>query len=129
MRVRFEEVTTGPERLICDAEIVFDEGILEGCKLVGFKLWRGPDGSVYVTVPSRSFNIEGDRRYFDYLRDASEPPQFTPGAVRRVKLAIVEAWREYNAPTCAGPGCDQAAQNFEGAPLCPSCYAATEHHP
>lgn len=47
MRVQFVQKDSGPERLVCDAEIVFDEaGPLEGMKLVGFSLWRTADGDV-----------------------------------------------------------------------------------
>ncbi len=56
MRVQFVERENGPERLVCEAEIVFEEeGPLAGMKLVGFSLWRSPDGDVFVTFPSRAF--------------------------------------------------------------------------
>ena len=50
MRVQFVAKENGPERLVCDAEIVFgeDAGPLSGMKLVGFSLWRTADGDVYV---------------------------------------------------------------------------------
>lgn len=69
MRVEFAERTNGPERLVCEAELVFDEpGALWNMKLVGFSLWRSPDGEIYVTFPSRAFGAGPERRYFDYLR-------------------------------------------------------------
>jgi len=56
MKVQFVQRENGPERLVCEAEVVFDEGgPLTGMKLVGFSLWRSPDGEVYVTFPSRAF--------------------------------------------------------------------------
>ena len=51
MRVQFVEKVNGPERLVCDAEVLFDEDPLAGMKLVGFSLWRSTDGDVYVTFP------------------------------------------------------------------------------
>ena len=45
MRVQFVEKASGPERLVCDAEVLFDEDPLAGMKLVGFSLWRGTDGA------------------------------------------------------------------------------------
>lgn len=54
VRVQFVERENGSERLVCEAEIVFGDGPLTGMKLVGFSLWRGPDGEVYVTFPSLS---------------------------------------------------------------------------
>ncbi len=69
MRVQFVSTESGPERLVCEAELVFDEdGPLVGMKLVGFALWRSPDGEIFVTFPSRAFGAATERRYFDYLR-------------------------------------------------------------
>lgn len=93
MRVQFVERENGPERLVCEAELLFEEGPLAGMKLVGFSLWRGPDGETYVTFPSRAFGAGSDRKYFDYLRSAE-------GALadaRRVKTWILEEYRATRA--------------------------------
>ena len=91
MRVQFVERENGPERLACEAELVFDEtGPLQGMKLVGFSLWRGPDGKVYVTFPSRAFGVGNDRKYFDYLRSVDGTA--APG--KNLKAYIVKSWRE-----------------------------------
>jgi hypothetical protein len=69
---------------------VFGEvGPLAGMKLVGFSLWRGPDGEVYVTFPSRAFGAGSERRYFDFLR-AADGGSADP---KRVKAWIVEEYR------------------------------------
>ncbi len=73
MRIEFVEHASGPERLVCDAEIHFDEPGLEGFKLCGFSLWKGADGEVYVTYPSRAFGVGSERRYFDFLRTVDSP--------------------------------------------------------
>jgi hypothetical protein len=94
MRVQFVERENGPERLVCEAELVFDEtGPLQGMKLVGFSLWRGPDGEVYVTFPSRAFGAGNDRKYFDYLRSS----EGAPADAKRVKAWIVEEYRATRA--------------------------------
>jgi hypothetical protein len=56
----------GPERLVCEAELVLPHaaGILAGLKLVGFSLWRSPDGEIYVTFPLRAFGAGQERRFF-----------------------------------------------------------------
>jgi hypothetical protein len=89
MRVQFVEKANGPERLVCDAEILFDEGQLAGMKLVGFAVWRGAEGDVYVTFPSRAFGTATDRKFFDYLR------AIEAGAAggRKVKDWILEEYR------------------------------------
>jgi hypothetical protein len=94
MRVEFVSREGAPERLVCEAEVVFDEdGPLVGMKLVGFSLWRSPDGEVYVTFPSRAFGLGAERRFFDYLRSADG----SPADVKRVKAWIVEQYRERRA--------------------------------
>jgi hypothetical protein len=95
MRIQFVTKGNGPERLVCEAEVVFDEtSPLAGMKLVGFSLWRSPDGEVFVTFPSRAFGTATERRFFDYLRAAE------PGGtdVKRVKDWILE---EFHASTRA----------------------------
>ncbi len=86
MRVQFVDKVNGPERLVCDAELVFDEeGPLAGMKLVGFAVWRSPEGEVYVTFPSRAFGAGNDRKYFEYLRSA----EGVPADVKKVKEWIL----------------------------------------
>jgi hypothetical protein len=90
MQVQFIPRTNGPERLVCDAEIVFDEpGPLWNMKLVGFALWRSTDGDVYVTFPSRAFGAGVDRKYFDYLR----PADGNVGSTRNVRSWILTEYR------------------------------------
>ena len=62
MQVHFTDRENGPERLVCEAEIHFEEGPLAGTRLVGFCLWRSPEGEVYVTFPSRAFGAGSERR-------------------------------------------------------------------
>ena len=81
----------GPERLVCEAELVFPStmGALAGLKLVGFSLWRSPEGEIYVTFPSRAFGAGQERRFFDYLR----PVNGGGAAAKALKEAIVAAYR------------------------------------
>jgi hypothetical protein len=89
VRVVFIRRENGPERLVCDAELMFGDGPLAGMKLVGFCLWNGADGETYATFPSRAFGGSTERRYFDYLRSV----EGTPAESRRLKAWIVEQWR------------------------------------
>jgi hypothetical protein len=91
MRVAFVERETAPERLVCEAEILFEteSGPLAGMKLVGFSLWRSPEGEVYVTFPSRAFGTGSDRRFFDYLRSI----EGSPADAKRVKAWILEEFQ------------------------------------
>ena len=89
MRVQFVARENGPERLVTEAEVHFEEGPLAGARLVGFCLWKSPEGEVYVTFPSRAFGAGNERRYFDYLRSA----EGSPGEVKRVKTWILEEYK------------------------------------
>lgn len=98
MTVKFIEKISGPERLVCEAEVVFEGeqyGPLNGLKLVGFCVWRGADGGHYVTVPSRAFGAGTDRRYFDFLRStdgsAEASRQFKAWMVEQFEAAQVGA--------------------------------------
>jgi hypothetical protein len=84
-----------PERLVCEAELVFNSGSLAGVKLVGFSLWKRPEGEVYVTFPSRAFGAGSERRFFDFPRsvDAEAAP------VKALKQAIVEAYKSQPVPS------------------------------
>jgi len=93
MQVQFVARENGPERLVTEAEIIFDDGPLAGAKLVGFSLWRSPEGEVYVTFPSRAFGAGNERRYFDYLRAVDASGEM----VKRVKAWILEEYRKVEA--------------------------------
>jgi len=91
MNLVFLERENGPDRLVCDAELVFgpDSGPLAGMKLVGFALWRSPEGEVYVTFPSRAFGAGSDRKYFDFLRSV----EGSAADAKRVKAWILDQFR------------------------------------
>ena len=90
MQVHFVAREGGPARLVIEAEIHFEEGPLTGMRLVGFCLWKGPDGEVYVTFPSRAFGVGGERRYFDFLRAIEGDGE----TVKRVKAWILSEYRK-----------------------------------
>ena len=93
MRVQFVARENGPERLVTEAEVHFEEGPLAGAKIVGFCLWKSPEGEVYVTFPSRAFGAGSERRYFDYLRSVDG----TLDVLKRVKAWILDEYRKETA--------------------------------
>ena len=92
-QVHFVPRENGPERLVTEAEVHFEEGPLAGAKLVGFCLWRSPEGEVFMTFPSRAFGAGSERRYFDYLRAIDG----TAEAVKGVKAWILDEYRKVEA--------------------------------
>lgn len=81
-----------PAGHLADAEVLFekDAGAFDGLKLVGFSVWRSPDG-VYVTLPARAFGAGNTRRYFDYIRAISGQHKET----NRLKEFIHAAWMAF----------------------------------
>lgn len=90
--IAFVVKANGPERLVCDAELIFNTGLLAGMKLVGFSVWQGAEGDMYVTFPSRAFGTASDRKFFDYLRSVHADTGGSLGPA--LKAAILEAYRE-----------------------------------
>src|SRR5262245_57063991 len=73
---------------LADAELHFTGGELDGLKLMGFAVWKRPDGDgVRVTVPARQSVLHGERRDFMLLRPIEDPQ-----AVHRMREAIVTAF-------------------------------------
>lgn len=78
-----------PEHKLADVELVFDDGPLEGLKLVGTAIWATRDaGEVSITFPARSYQGEDGLRYFNFLR-----PEGDRAALDRLKAIIREEYR------------------------------------
>jgi hypothetical protein len=81
-----------PPGKLADAEVHFDEGPLEGLKLIGFAVWerRGGGGGRNVTFPARQYSVNGERRSFALLR-----PIVDVTAQARIRDLILDAFQEY----------------------------------
>jgi hypothetical protein len=84
MQVHFVPRENGPERLVTEAEIHFEEGELAGTRLVGFCLWRSPEGEIYVTFPSRAFGVSSERRLWKGTRYG----EIHPGQAHRARSTL-----------------------------------------
>ena len=82
-----------PPGKLADAELHFTSGALEGLRLVGFAIWarRGGEGRS-VTLPSRQYSVNGERRSFALLRPSGDPV-----AQNRVRDLILQAYAEHDA--------------------------------
>ncbi len=111
MHVEFISRNAGPERLVCEAELHFDDGdgLLTGLTLVGFALWRGTNTDIYVTFPARAFGAGSERRYFDYLRGDKE-------AVARFKAYVLDAYAQSGAGAPPAPPATPASTPPATAP-------------
>jgi hypothetical protein len=82
-----------PVGKIADAEILFDDGVLNGLKLVGFSVWERRGGSGRnVTFPARTFSVNGERRTFALLRPIADATAQEP-----LRALILQALQEYEA--------------------------------
>ena len=81
-----------PPGKLADAELHFEEGALEGLKLIGFSVWerRGGGGGRNVTFPARQYSVNGERRTFALLR-----PIVDTTAQNRIRELILEAFQAY----------------------------------
>jgi len=91
MRIEFVDKENGPKNLLTEAEIFFEaeDGLLAGLKLVGFSLWRTEKGEPGVTLPARSWEDSGERRFWDLVRVGDGGSE----AVKRLKTALCDQHR------------------------------------
>jgi hypothetical protein len=82
-----------PVGKIADAELVFEDGVLNGLKLVGFSVWeRRGGGGRNVTFPARTYSVNGERRSFALLRPVADATAQEP-----MRALILQALAEYEA--------------------------------
>ena len=79
-----------PAGKLADAELHFTDGLLAGLKLIGFAVWEARGGRRNVTVPSRTYAVNGERRSFALLRAVEDA-----SAQEQVRLAVLAAYDAY----------------------------------
>ena len=80
-----------PAGKLADAELHFDDGPLEGLKLIGFGVWERRTGSGRnFTFPARQYSVNGERRSFALLRPVTDT-----AAQERVRDLVLQAYAEY----------------------------------
>jgi len=82
-----------PSGKLCDAEVHFTEGALEGLRLLGFAVWERRSGTGRsVTFPSRTYSVNGERRSFSLLRPVTEA-----NSQDRIRDVVLQAYAEFEA--------------------------------
>jgi hypothetical protein len=82
-----------PPGKLADAELHFEDGVLEGLKLIGFGIWeRKTGGSRNVTFPARQYTMNGERRSYALLR-----PIVDATSQSKVRDLVLQAYAEYEA--------------------------------
>jgi hypothetical protein len=80
-----------PAGKLADAELHFNDGALDGLRLIGFAVWerRGGTGR-NVTFPARQYSVNSERRSFSLLRPIADT-----SAQERVRDLVLQAYAEY----------------------------------
>ena len=80
-----------PPGKLADAELHFNDGELDGMKLIGFAIWeRRSGGGRNVTFPARTYSVNGERRSFSLLRPIADAT-----AQDRIRELVLEAYAQY----------------------------------
>lgn len=80
-----------PPSKLADAELVFEEGVLSGLRLIGFAIWQSRKGhGRTVTVPTRTYFVHGERRTYGLLRPVGDE-----SSTERVRQLILDAYAEF----------------------------------
>ena len=92
MTVKFSPNDRGnPPGKLADAELHFNDGTLDGLKLIGFAIWERRNGAGRnVTFPARQYSVNGERRSFALLR-----PVLDVASQDRLRDLILEAYSQY----------------------------------
>jgi hypothetical protein len=92
MKVTFVSNDRGnPPGKLADAELHFNEGPLDGLKLIGFAIWERRSGSGRnLTFPARQYSVNGERRSFALLR-----PVVDAASQDRLRDLILQAYARF----------------------------------
>jgi hypothetical protein len=77
-----------PHDKLADAELQFIDGELDGLKLLGFGVWQQRNGAgAFVSLPTRPFTVNGERRNFTLLRAVDDR-----SAEDRLRQLVLQAY-------------------------------------
>lgn len=84
-----------PMGKLADAEVHFEEGALDGMKLIGFAIWEKKGGGPgrNVTFPARPYSVNGERRNFSLLR----PVVSDSHSQDRIRDLVLQAYADFEA--------------------------------
>jgi hypothetical protein len=81
-----------PNGKLADAEVYFTEGTLAGMKLLGFAIWERKNGAGRnVTLPSRTYSVNGERRSYSLLRPANGDASCQSG----IRDLVLDAYKQF----------------------------------
>lgn len=82
-----------PNGKLADAELHFNEGALDGLRLLGFAVWERRNGpGRNVTFPARTYSVNGERRSFALLRPVNDS-----NSQNTLRDLVLQAYAEFEA--------------------------------
>jgi len=88
-----------PSGKLADVEILFEEGLLAGLKLVGCSIWRSKKGEApTVLVPSRTYATAAGVRYYELLRSSADGEKENRTAMKTFKQYIRDEYLKIAPP-------------------------------
>ncbi len=87
-----------PPGKLAEVELHFEDGYLQGLKLVGFAIWERRSGAGRnVTFPARQYSVNGERRSFALLRPIADAQ-----AQDKIRDLILQAYAEFEEQEAIG---------------------------
>jgi hypothetical protein len=65
--------------------------MLDGCRLIGFSVWQNSRGALRVAVPSRQYQVNGERRSFAIVRSMLDSHEGYDEMIARIARAYDRA--------------------------------------
>lgn len=79
-----------PPSKLADVELVFEEGVLSGLRLIGFAIWESRVGHARtVTLPARTYYVRQERRSYALLRP------LTDSGAEPLRQLILQSYAEF----------------------------------
>lgn len=83
-----------PHGKLADVEVHFNEGALDGLRLLGFSVWERRNGpGRNVLFPARTYSVNGERRNFALLR----PIGTDSASQNAIRDMVLQAYAEFEA--------------------------------
>jgi hypothetical protein len=80
-----------PATKLADVELVFEEGVLSGLRLIDFAIWVGRAGHTRtVTFPARTYYVNNERRSYALLRPLAD------SGTEPLRQLILQAYDEFS---------------------------------
>ncbi|MBM3807366.1 MAG: hypothetical protein FJW22_04150 [Acidimicrobiia bacterium] len=93
VKIMPNDKNNSPQGKLADVEMHFTDGAMAGLRLLGFAVWEKKNGTGRsVTLPSRPYSVNGERRNFSLLRPVTDPK-----AQDRIRDLVLQAYADFES--------------------------------